>query len=88
MPADGFAFAVRVSCQIDKVAGFGSGLDLFDQLAFAGDSEVARAEILLDVHADIFGGQVTDVTHTGNDLVAVTQIFADGFGLGRAFHDD
>ena len=88
MPADGFAFTVRVGRQQHTVGVFGLALQLFDELFLAFDADVLRRIVMLDVDAQLGGGQIADVAHAGRNFVVFAQIFADGLRLGRRLHDD
>ena len=88
MPADGFAFTVRVGRQQHTVGVLGLALQLFDELFLAFDADVLRRIVMLDVDAQLGGGQIADVAHAGRNFVVFAQIFADGLRLGRRLHDD
>ena len=88
MPADGFAFAVRVGRQQHAVGVFGLALQLLDELFFALDADVLRGIAMLHINAQLRCGQIADMTHAGGDLVVIAQIFADGFRLCRRLHDN
>ena len=86
--ADGFAFAVRVSRQVDGVGALGGRLQLRDQLLLAFDDFVDRLEVVVDVHRQILLGQILHVAQRGLDREVLAQILADGFRLRRRFDDD
>jgi hypothetical protein len=88
MPADGFTFTVRVGRQQHTVGVLGLALQLFDELFLAFDADVLRRIVMLDVDAQLGGGQIADVAHAGRNFVVFAQIFADGLRLGRRLHDD
>ena len=85
--ADGFPFAVRVGCQIDGFDAFGGLFQLTEQLAFAFDDFIARFEAVLDIHGQVFLGEILDMAQRRFDDVLLTQIFIDGFRLNWRFHD-
>ena len=87
MPADGFAFAVRVGRKDHAVGVFGLALQLLDELFLALDADVLRRIVMLDIDAQLGGGQVADMAHAGRNLIVIAQIFADGLRLGRRLHD-
>ena len=87
MPADGLPLTVRVGGQIYGVAGLGEFFQLIDKLLLTPDGAVVGLEVVLDIHAQLAFGQVTQMSHTGPDLVIRSQILADGLGLGRGLHD-
>ena len=83
MPGDGFAFPVRVGCQIDLVALLRLLLQRRDKLLLVLHFNVVRFEAVFDVHADLALGQVTDVSHGGLDGVAIAQVASDGLCFCR-----
>ena len=88
MPADGFPFPVRVGGQIDHTALFGLGFQFLDGSGLAADIDILRGKVIFNVHPQLAFGQVPDVAHGSHHFVSPTQIFLNGFALGRAFHDD
>ncbi len=86
--SDGFAFAVRIRRQVDGVGRLGQLLQLGDDLLLAGDYDVLRGEIVVEIDPERFLGQVFDMAERGLDLVARAQIFLDRLRLGRRFDDD
>ena len=83
MPRNGFSFAVRVGCEIDEIALFGSRLDFLDKLFLALDDLVLGLEIVLDVHTQSALRQVAHVTHRGDHIVARAEVFFYCLCLGR-----
>ena len=83
MPGDGFAFSIRVGCQIDVVAGLGGFFQIGNDFLLALDGLVVRLKIVVEVDADLALGQVTDVTHRSLDGVAVAQVATDGLCFCR-----
>ena len=63
MPGNGFTLAVRVRCEIDKVALGCRMAQLGDDLFLAFDRLIVRREIVLDIHAHFLSGEIADVTH-------------------------
>ena len=88
VPADGLALPVRVGGQEDAVGLFGLGFELLDEFLLALDVDVLGRIAVLHINAELGGGQVPDVAHAGRHLVILAQIFADGFRLGRRFHNN
>ncbi len=87
MVADGFAFAVRIGCEVDVVGLFGGGFELGDELLFAFDDFVMRFEAVLDVDIEVLLGKILDVAKRGFDDEIATEIFVDRFRLGGRFDD-
>ena len=88
MPADGFAFAVRVGCKQDAVALFSLGFQLFDQFLLALDGDILRRKAIVHINAQLAGGQVTHMAHAGRNFIAPAQVFADGLCFGGGLHYD
>ena len=88
MRGDGFAFAVRVRRQIDRIRRRGQLFQLGDNLFFAGDDDVIRLEIIINVHTQRALGQILDMPQRRLDREPLTQIFLDGLRLGRRFDND
>ena len=87
MPADGFAFPVRVGCQQNAVGLFGLVLQLADQLGLALDGDIVRLVAIFHVDAQLGGRQVPDMAHACCDFVPLAKVFADGLCLGGGFHN-
>ncbi len=93
MLADRFAFAIRVGREKDRVGGFRGLLQIrhdFPVVALlgVGDDFVMRLEIILDVDAQVFRGQILDMPDRGHHDVVLAEIFIDSFRLGRRFDDN
>ena len=93
MLANRFAFAVRVGGKINRGGGLRGLLQIrHDFLVVAllgiGNDFVMRLEIILDVHAQVFRGQILDMPDRGHHDVVLAEIFIDRFRLGRRFDDD
>ena len=85
--ADGFAFAIRVGCEIDVFDALGGLFQLADELFLAFDDFVARFEAVLDIHRQVLLGKIFDMTEGSFDNELLAQVFVDGFRLCRRFHD-
>ena len=88
MPADGLSFPVRVGGEKDLVGLLGFAFQFLDELFFALDVDVAGGVAVFHINAQLALGQIPDMAHAGGDLVAIAQIFPDGFRLGRRLHDN
>ena len=62
--------------------------ELLDQIALPADRNILWLKIVFHVDAQFALRQVSDMSDRSNDLIGRAQIFADGFRLGRRFHDD
>ena len=88
VPGDGFAFAVRVRRQIDVVRGQGQLLQLGENFLLAGNDDVFRLEIVVDIDAQRALGQVFHVAKRCFDNEAFAQILLNGLRLGGRFDND
>ena len=88
MRGNGFALAVRVRREIDRVGRRGELLQPGDNFFFAGNDDVLGIEIVLDIDAERALGQIFHVPQRRFDRKSLTQIFLDGLRLGRRFDDD
>ena len=87
VPGDGFAFSIRVSCQIDGSGSFCSLFQFLDEIRFFFHRDVFRLEIVIQIHAHRALGQIAQMPHAGLDLIIRAKIFSDCLCLGRRFHD-
>ena len=88
MPADRFAFAIRVGRDVDVGRVLGGVLELLDDLLARLDRFVLLGEVVVDVHAELALRQVADVAHRRDDLVVAPEILVDGLGLRRRLDHD
>ena len=88
MPGDGFAFPVRVGCEIDLGSGLGFLADLGEDLAPAMDGDIFHFKIVFRIHAQLGLGQIAHMALRSLYLVAPAQKFCNGAGLGGRFHDN
>ena len=70
-----------------RLAALGRLLDIRQGLGLALDRDVLGLEAVVDVHAELPGGQVPDMADRGLHAVAAAQILADGLGLGGRLDD-
>ena len=88
MPGNRLALAVRVGCQ-EKAAGLpGGARDFVDPLSCARIHLPGHGETVVRIDGALLLGQVADMAVAGEDLPVRTQVFVDGFRLGRGFDDD
>ena len=88
MGANRLAFAVGVGRQVDGVRLAGGSLQGLDDFLLGRNCDVVGLEVLVDIHAQVFLGQVHDMPHGGLHGIAGPKIFIDGFGLSRRLDDD
>ena len=88
MRSNGFAFAVRVRREVDRVHADGQLLQLGDNFFFARNDHVLSLKIVIDIDPERALGQVLHVSKRSFDRVALPQIFLDGLRLGGRFDDD
>ena len=72
MPADCFALAVRVSCQINFIRFFSQGLELLNQLALAADIDILGFKVVLYVDTEGALRQVTQMSHRSGYRIILT----------------
>ena len=87
MPADSLALAVRVSCKENAITVLCIGFQLFDDFFLTLDADIMGRIVMLYINAQLRSGQIIDMAHAGGDFIAIPQIFANGFRLGRRLHD-
>ena len=88
MPGNRFAFAIRVSGEIQGLGAcqrFGDGANL---LVAPRIGLPVHREVVVGPDAAIFWRQVTDMSETGENRVTATQVAVDGLGLGGGFDDN
>ena len=62
MPRNGFAFPIRVGCEVDVFGFFGTGDDGIDVFAVAADQLVLHGKAVVGINCSAFGYQVADMT--------------------------
>ena len=88
MPADGFPFTVRVSCQIDFIGSLRLFFQFAQQIAFAADGNILGFEIVFNVNAHLAFGQIADMPHGSLNFIIASQKFSNGTCLCRRFYND
>src|SRR5260370_25641423 len=88
MGGDGFAFAVGVRRQIDRVHADRQFLQLGDDFLFAGNDDVLSLEIVVGIDTESAFRQIFDVAERSLDGEAFASIFLDRLGLSRRFDDN
>ena len=88
MRGDRLALAVRVRRQVNFVCRGGQLLQFPDDLLFAGNDDVFRVEIVININPQSALGQIFHVAKRRLDRVTLSQILLDGFCLGRRFDND
>ena len=88
VPGDGLAFAIGVGGE-DRWsdAVLAAFFKLGERLGLALDGDVLGLEVVLDVDAQLTGGEVAQVAHRGPHVVARAEILADGLGLRGRLDD-
>ena len=84
MGGDGFAFAVRVRRQIDRVSGLCQLLQLGEDFFFARNDDVFGLEVVVHIHTQSALGQVFDVAERGLDRVTLAQDISGWFSPSQA----
>ena len=88
VPADRFAFAVRVSRQHKAARALGRICNLFEAALLVAVKFPLHREIGVRIYAAILGRQIADVAVGGENLEVLAQIFLDSLRLGGRFNDD
>ena len=88
MPRDGLPFAIRVRGQKHLVCLFRFLLDLRQHFRLALDRDVLRLKIVLEIHAQLTGRQVFDMSDRRHDRITAAQIFRNRPRLGRRLNDN
>ena len=88
MPADCFAFAVRVGGQDQRVVGLQRLGDGADMLLAVGRHLPFHAEILFGIDRSVLGWQVAHMAVRGQNREVGAKIFVDCLGLGGGLDDD
>ncbi len=88
MPSDGFPFAVLIGREPDRFRFLGELFQFLDDVLFICADGVFGGEVVLQVHAQVAGGQITDVAKAGLHFKVGAQEFFDGFRLGGRLDDD
>ncbi len=83
MPADGFAFAVRVGGDVNVGGVLCRALQLGDHFLAGGDRFVHRREAFVDVDTELALRQIADVPHRREHLVVASEILIDCLCLRR-----
>ena len=92
MLADCFAFAIRVSGEIDCFGFFRGFLELGNDLLVVsffriGNELVSGFEIVFDIDSETFRRQIFNVAYRGLNQIVLSQILVYGFRLCRRFND-
>ena len=88
VPADGFAFAIGVGREDQRVGFFQRRCDLGDTLGRFGICLPHHREIIVRIDRTILGGKVTDMPVGRQDLIVLAEILVDGFRLCGRLDDD
>src|SRR5262249_20348196 len=83
VPADGFALAIGVGCDVDRLGFLCGGLEFLYYLFLAGDDFVGGLKLVLKIDADALLWQVFYVSNRGKNLVASAQVLIDRLRLRR-----
>ena len=83
MPRYSLALSVRVGCKIDGLCALAELFKSVYNILVILDRNVLRLKIVLYIDTKRALGEVTQVSHGGNDLIVVAQIFFNGLRLCR-----
>ena len=88
VPADGFAFAIGVGREVERVGGLGRARDRLDVLLVLLDQLVAHGELALRIDRALLGHQVAHMAVRGQDMEVLAEVLVDRLRLGRRFDDE
>jgi hypothetical protein len=88
VPGNGFAFAIRVRCEIERVGFLQGAHDCVDVFLAALDDLVLHREFLVGIHGALLRNEVAHVAVRRHHLEIPAEVFADGFRLCGRFDDD
>ena len=75
VPADSFAFTVRVSCDINFISLFGCCFQFLNQFALAADIDVLGLKSVFYIHAENAFRQIAQVPHGSAYSIIAPQKF-------------
>ena len=81
VPGDGFALAVGVRGEVDRVGRPGGFLQFGDDFLLGLEHLVGGVEVVLDIDPEGVPGKVLHMSHRGPDIELRTEIFLDRFYL-------
>ncbi len=87
MPRDGFAFAVRIRCEIDRARFFQLFLNVGDVLLIALNRRVVHFEVVIGLYRTFLCHKITDVAIRSEDFEVFAEVLLDSSGLSRRFYD-
>ena len=88
VPADGFAFAIGVGCDVDVGGVLRRALQLGNHLLARRQQFVHRRETFIDIDAKLALRKIADVSHRREHFVVASEILIYRFCLRRRFDDD
>ena len=88
MRRDGFAFAIRIGREIDRIHPDRQLLQPGNNFLFARNDDVFGLEVVLDVDPERALGQILYVAERSLDGESLAQIFLDGLRLGGRLDDN
>ena len=88
MPRNGFALAVRVSCEEYFFSGFGFLFDLLDQVTFAANIDIANSKIVVNINAECSFGQIANMSFGCDHFIIGAKVAFDGTCFGGRLHTD
>ena len=75
MPRNGFAFPIRVGCEVDVFGFFGTGDDGIDVFAVAADQLVFHGKAIVGIDCSAFRNQIADVAVRRQDFKSPPRYF-------------
>ena len=87
MPADGFPFTVRVSCEIYFVSSLRIFTKFAQKFPLPADRNIFGFKVIFKIDTQLAFRQVTDMTHRSLNLIVAAQEFADRSRFCRRFYN-
>ena len=88
MPGNGLTLSVGVSGQIQMIGFFDGLSDVFDVFLGFGSNLPVHLKIGIGTDGPILGGQISNMTITGQDNIITAQILINRFRLSWRLDDD
>ena len=75
MPGNGFAFSIRVGCEIEVFGFFSGGHNGINVFAVAGNQLVFHGEIVVGIHRAVFWYQIAHMAVGSENFKIAAEVF-------------